>query len=116
MSVEYRLDTSDVDFHFTKQGGLDAETVFALESALTTVFQATQSVVHVISGRLRESGRMESNVHGNTWTGKIEYGGGLSGVDYAWYEQRRGGSHDFLAIAEGMDGVIGAAFRVGLED
>lgn len=116
MSNEFSLNTSDVDFHLEKSGGMDLEDVVALEAALTTVFQATQAVVHVISGRLRESGRMESDSSGDTWTGTIIYGGGTSRVGYAWYEERRGGFHDYMAVARGMDGVIGAAFRAGLED
>lgn len=115
MSVSYRVDYSDVNRGLNKADGLDVETILALESALISVFQATQAAVHVHSGRLRESGRTQSETHGDTWTGEIKYGGGISGVDYAWFEQRRGGEHNFMLVAQNMDSTIGVAFRTGLD-
>lgn len=116
MTVSYTVDYHEADDHLNKHsGGIDAETIIALESALVTIFQATQAVVHVHSGRLRESGRTESSSDRNSWTGEILYGGGASRVKYAWFEQRRGGSHDFMEISHDMDGVVGVAFRTGLD-
>lgn len=116
MTVEYTVDYHEPNNDLEKHsGGLDTETVLALEAALITVFQTTQAQVHVHSGRLRESGRIESHTHGNTWTGEIKYGGGISRVDYAWFEQRRGGTHNFMLVAQHMDGTIGIAFRTGLD-
>lgn len=78
----------------------------ALEGALETAFLDTQSRVHVLTGSLRGSGKVESDVVAGVWSGTIEYGGEAEGqvknpVVYAEYERARGGDHDFLAgVAE----------------
>lgn len=72
-----------------------------LEAALEAAFMETQSVVHVITGSLKLSGRTSSDFDGSNWTGTITYGGPSAGpnnpVDYAIYEMQRGGAHDFMA-------------------
>lgn len=108
-NVSYSLHNAD-----DMPEGLDTETRAALEAALITVFNATQAAVHVISGKLKASGRFSSSSNGEVWTGEIKYGGKEYGVGYAWYEQRRGGTHDFMDVAGHMDNVIGVAFREGL--
>lgn len=76
------------------------KTVAALEAALRAAFLDTQARVDTISGSLKASGRVSSELHGNVWTGRITYGGVSPGpdsiVDYALYELQEGGSHDFL--------------------
>lgn len=78
------------------------EAVAELELVLNHAFDDTQEAVHVLTGSLRGSGKVQSNFNGNTWEGEIEYGGSAPGqvndpVVYAEYERARGGAHDFMA-------------------
>jgi hypothetical protein len=67
-------------------------------TAATEVFFAnTQTVVHVLTGRLKQSGRMAVRQDGSNLIGTVTYGGGE--VDYAQTERERGGSHDYIARA-----------------
>lgn len=71
-------------------------------AANETFFDRTQRYVHILSGDLKTSGRVHSEVDGKTLVGFTEYGGvqGTRGeVDYAIYEIARGGSHDFIGRA-----------------
>lgn len=61
------------------------------------LYEASQDVVHVVSGALKASGRIESEAGLGTLVGVVAYGGG--NVDYAEYEAARGGSHDYLMRA-----------------
>lgn len=84
-------------------------------AALETVFdggaKTVQGAVHVLSGSLKSSGKSRSGTNRAThsWSGQIRYGGPSMGVnnpvDYAIYEKRRGGAHDFflplIALHEG---------------
>jgi len=83
----------------------DTRTTLELEGALATLFARTQARVHIDTGSLFASGKMTSRRTPNGWVGKISYGGASAGsvhnpVKYAWFEQRRGGSHDFMFTAE----------------
>jgi hypothetical protein len=77
--------------------------LFILEDLLNQGFEDTQLVVHVDTGSLKASGKVETSFDQATgsWSGEITYGGASPGsvydpVEYAWYEQRRDGSHDFM--------------------
>lgn len=95
--------------------GLDAH----LKPVLDEAFEDTQTVVHVITGSLKASGKVDSSYSSeeNEWQGSITYGGPSAGsindpVKYAWYEARRGESHDFMgSIHEHID-----AFGRGIAD
>jgi hypothetical protein len=114
MGVEWVEEGNEVDRHLdSKSRGISEKAVLALESALQAVFYQTQALVHVRTGRLRQSGRAESSIHEDVWEGEIIYGNELA--DYAWYEDRRGGTHEFMFPARVTPG-IGVAFRVGVED
>jgi hypothetical protein len=70
------------------------------EIATDLFFDNTQQVVHVITGDLKASGRSSVSVDGQTVVGEIVYGDvdGLHGfVDYAQFEEDRGGDHAYLA-------------------
>lgn len=54
-------------------------------------FNATQDAVHVITGELKASGRVASDMKGGVFEGRVLYD-----ADYASYEHDRGGSHAFL--------------------
>lgn len=64
-------------------------------------FATTQRNVHVLSGDLLSSGRVETERTSDGITTSVRYGGvpGASGrlVDYAIYEENRGGSHAFMS-------------------
>lgn len=108
MSVEY--DTSDYDELLRElEDEPHADTIIRLESILSTAFAATQAKVHVITGRLRASGRISSSITDGHWSGEITYGGPGTGVEYAWYEERRGGHHDYMEPAEGLDDAFAEA-------
>ena len=96
-----------------------------LDNALEASFQLTQEAVHVESGALRASGKMESSSSRltQTWEGEISYGDdGL--VDYAIYEKRRGvhwvgpsgakGDHDFMRPLDSVGPMFRAAILHGL--
>jgi hypothetical protein len=113
MVVRYEVDTSDVEAELERLERLDSATLLRLEAVLAMSYAATQQAVHVITGSLKGSGRFSSSAHGNSWHGEIRYGGVSPGinnpVDYAEYEQRRGGAHDFIAPAVAMEGRYGLA-------
>jgi len=87
-----------------------------LELGLESAFLQSQAQTHVISGALRNSGRTESDViNGQVWEGTITYGGDSQPhfVDYAIYEQARGGDHDFMrGLAEIMDRAMEASIAI----
>lgn len=60
-------------------------------------FAHTQRLSHVISGDMRASGRLESETGDAEVAAIVTYGNET--VDYAGYEQARGGSHDYLGRA-----------------
>lgn len=87
--------------------GPDFKTIGKLEAVLDSAFAATQAYVHIITGSLKLSGKVESDYDGATgiWTGEISYGGPSGSVNdpvlYAVYEQHRSGvkagtGHDFM--------------------
>jgi hypothetical protein len=63
--------------------------------ATEVMYGRTQEVVHVISGELKASGRFGTTRGRTQIIGEVTYGG-TPGCDYAIFETRRGGSHDFL--------------------
>jgi hypothetical protein len=78
-----------------------------LEAALGRVFAATASLVHVITGSLKNSGEASSEIKESSWTGTVAFGGPSPGsphdpVRYARYEVQRGGTHDFIEQASQM--------------
>lgn len=78
------------------------------EEVLASQFQLTQFGVHVITGSLKLSGKIHSNVTNSKWEGEITYGGPSAGihnpVDYAEYERNRDGDHDFLQYVAALSG------------
>lgn len=77
--------------------------IASLEKELAGAFAATQAATHIITGSLKASGKTSSDFSpaAAQWEGEITYGGASLGpinpVDYAIYEQARGGAHDFMA-------------------
>lgn len=84
-----------------------------LSPIMDDAFADTQAMVHVITGSLKASGKVDSSYDQHEWHGTISYGGPAAGaindpVKYAWYEQRRGGAHDFMANVHHHLDAIGA--------
>lgn len=72
------------------------------KQATEAMFDASQEVVHVITGNLKASGRIEVTPELGAVVGEVAYGGEVGidrFVDYAEYEAARGGEHDYLLRA-----------------
>lgn len=84
-----------------------------LDGVLHAAFMDTQARAHVITGRLKASGRESSDRMTDGWHGQIAYGG--PGVEQAIYEVARGGAHDPLgglpAYEEAFEEVIDRGIR-----
>lgn len=70
----------------------------ALDAAMVSAFETSQSLVHVITGSLRGSGKVDTRVEDEEWSGEITYGGSSPGypndpVEYTHHEYGRGGEH-----------------------
>lgn len=99
--ISIQIDMSEWTEAMRAIRGPGSETVAKLEEVMAEAFAESQAIVHVITGSLKGSGRTSFKVEGDQWDGSISYGGASPGflhdpVDYAGYEQERGGSHDFL--------------------
>jgi hypothetical protein len=123
----------EISYHYTIRGldGMidaldrvseppDWSTTLKLEVALAEAFLMTQKRVHVISGRLHDSGHTESNLRGRTWRGEILYGGPPgSDAYYAIYEMARPGTrpdgtpHNFFA---GLEEKFGDKFEKAVDN
>lgn len=69
------------------------------ENVTEEFFDATQEVVHVITGQLRSSGKASVEADGASFVGTVEYT-----APYAAEEFGRGGPHD--AIQRGYENVM----------
>jgi hypothetical protein len=123
MSLKVTSDWSDVDHELVRvEKAPSIESTTALDAALKALFEETQAAVHVITGSLKNSGKTSTKTHRYMWVGEITYGGASPGfphnpVRYAWYEQRRGGGHDFMALVNtdiGNDAML-TAVEIALE-
>lgn len=110
--IHIESDFSDVDRELSRLDNVPVSVHLELEVILATAFARSQQEVHVITGSLHASGTIESDLKDDIWKGEIEYGGPSLGhkhdpVEYAEYEQRRGGSHDFMASTYPLDSAYG---------
>ncbi len=102
MTVYSYIDISDVDNELKRlEDAPSFKTVAALEATLSTQYAASQQAVHIQTHSLKTSGSIESDLGRSVWRGEISYGGVSLGsfhnpVDYAEFEQARGGAHDFI--------------------
>ena len=99
MSIRFEVDASDALRELRRlEDGPDTQHILGLHGVTIAQFFATQMAVHVDTGSLRASGKVDGNWNRTTsaYTGEISYGGDAPGgvhesVDYAKYEQRRAG-------------------------
>lgn len=89
----------------------------ALEAVLRLSLTEMQLATHVDTGSLRFSEKASSEEGHNKWTGTLTAGGASLGVnnpvDYAIYEKRRGGEHDFIDALDVMAPAWLAAVQKG---
>lgn len=97
MGVRIEMDASDAlrEIH-RLAGGPGLDDVHRFERVIIAQYQATQAVVHIITGSLRRSGKVDfdAGFTGHQWNGEVTYGGDAPGavrgyVKYARYEQQR---------------------------
>jgi hypothetical protein len=80
------------------------------QAAADVLFDRSQQYVHVITGNLKASGRSRVYRLAKSTVAEIAYGGGS--VDYAGYEEARGGDHAYLSRAAE---VTSQMFRVAMD-
>lgn len=91
-----------------------------LGRVLSTGEALAKASTHVLSGALKASiGSTDTYfTAAKKWQGDIYWGGPLPGpsapVDYAWYERRRGGDHDFTEVLKILNSQWIAAIKKGL--
>lgn len=73
---------------------LGDEAMREFEAANDVFYDKTQQYVHVETGNLKASGNREYERDDDTVTALLVYGD--EAVDYAIYEEKRGGSHAFI--------------------
>lgn len=95
--------------HYDADSKTPIKYIEALDIELAKTLLKAKGLTHVITARLKASGRSSSDWNGvaNVWTGIITFGGREFGVDYAIFEQdrhiawswRHGAvvNHDFMA-------------------
>jgi hypothetical protein len=126
--AKFRIKVEGVD-NWVKASKRFGPSIFAgdpadIEQAAGATFAHTQNDVHVITGSLKGSGRVEIRKMKTGTKVEILYGGYSPGpnnpVTYAGFEFGRGGSHDFMTPAvvatqhlypEGMAKAMLSAFR-----
>jgi hypothetical protein len=76
------------------------EAVTVWRVAIELFYDKTQQIIHVDSGDLKRSGKATLRRNKLSVVGTVSYGD--NEVDYAIYEEERGGSHAFMARAYEM--------------
>lgn len=77
--------------HYEADSKTPIKYIEALDLELAKTLLKAKGLTHVITGRLKASGRSSSDWSGvtNTWTGTISFGGTEFDVNYAIFEQDR---------------------------
>lgn len=75
--VHFNVEIRDSEHELDRLDSFDLRFLLAMDAVLTQQFEATQAMVHVISGSLRASASHESRIRGGIWEGEISYGGPL---------------------------------------
>lgn len=131
--IHLSSDYTEMDRELDRIGNMpDFKTRLALDTVLQLGFKETQAAVHIETGSLKDSGKVDSSTDKleHKWEGEITYGGPSSGpnnpVDYAIYEKARGvggaggpsdlkGDHDFISPLMLMGPMWVAAVKAGLK-
>lgn len=104
----YAADLGEWTALLDKMSRVPLDAIAKLEEVANEMFERTQAEVHVVTGSLRGSGKVKTDVHGTSWEMEIDYGGDSAGkahdpVTYAETERARGGEHDFLASLPALE-------------
>ena len=101
---------------------LETGTAEPLNKVAMAAFMETTNDVHVITGKLRLSGRLETVTLAHTWQMKIKYAAYRKDVNYAYYEMVREGSksrgfppfgpHNFFA---GLDELVNSGVEKAID-
>jgi hypothetical protein len=67
---------------------LEESSMGPLNKVAVAAFAKTSADVHVITGKLRTSGRLTTNTYTNTWHMKIRYVAYRKNFNYAYYEMK----------------------------
>lgn len=85
---------------------LETSTMEPLNKVAIQAFARTTNDVHVITGKLRASGRLTTKTFTHTWHMRIRYVAYRKNFNYAYYEKMRDGvkpghgPHDYFANVE----------------
>jgi hypothetical protein len=100
MSSRARIEVAGLDAWIDglDRFGLPTEAMLDRWRQATDVFfDRTQSAAHIVTGSLKDSGRMQAFRDRRELVGEVVYGG-TQECDYAVYEFARGGAHDALTV------------------
>jgi len=105
-NVKFEVDFSEVTRELDRLAkGPDARAYAAFESVFVEAFAVIEEDVHIETGSLFSTGKIESSMEGPfEWEGTIRYGGPAPGmindpVYYGVFELARGGEHFFFRAA-----------------
>jgi hypothetical protein len=103
--MSFKMDASEVIGELKRLQKQRYKAGQALDAILGEAFVEAEAAVHILTGSLKNSGDVSSEFTGDKWHGEIAFGGASHGapkdpVVYAFYEWRRGGSHDWFAGIE----------------
>lgn len=105
MAFEIYLDIDDVLDELNRLEHPNWKAFAFLENVFADAYADSQMAVHIITGSLKNSGDAKTHATADDWQGTISYGGKSPGapfnpVLYAFYEWRRGGTHNFFKTVE----------------
>lgn len=119
--IEIDIDLTELENHIKRISRQpDKKMITSLNAVLASQTNIVRAAVHIDTGSLKASVRSKNKKSASRWIGIISAGGPSPGsinnpVNYAIYEQRRRGAHDFMlpldalhkqyvkAILEGLD-------------
>ena len=113
-------DWSAIDKEIDRVASLpNVKTTALLDAVLAQGFAQTLANTHVITGSLKASEKMSSHAGKDSWKGTITAGGPSTGinnpVNYAIYEKRRRGDHDFFGNLHLLNSLYIKALLKGLK-
>ena len=108
MSVYIHFNLEEVERHLDHlEKAPTAKDKVKLKAILNDQLKLVVDFTHVKTGSLKSSMTAEDKTVRSKWYGTIEAGGPSLGVnnpvDYAIYEYRRGGHHNFMALTKTVE-------------
>lgn len=107
-------DYSDMENELSRLESMPTPRMTAnLNTALDLSLKTTKGQVHVLTGRLKASGKSQSKKNKNDWVGTFSFGG-TEVVHYAIYEKERDGTHNFFSQVHLLRTLFVSAIKQGL--